>query len=104
MTQHQPIKPKNPWQILVIGGFFLLGAVLCLFQRGTLLVEHVTLGRGRSWQEVMSPERAHVYGIIYLFVAMVCFWLYFIIEIEFNGWRFPKFRLQKKRGLEKSKQ
>lgn len=103
MTQHKPIKPKNPWQLLAIGGFFLLGAILCLFQRGTVLVEHVTLGRGRSWQEVMTPQRAHVYGIIYLLVTMVCIGLYFKIEVEFNGWRLPKFRLRTKRGLNKSR-
>ena len=82
--QPNPPKKQNPWQLLVIGGFFLLGGISCLFQKGDAVVYHTNIpGRyssGASWVELVTPERAQLYGSIYSLIALICFVLYWQIR------------------------
>lgn len=83
MRRYLPNK-QNPWQLLVIGGFFLLGGLISFLQKGDTVINHANIpGRfnsGASWTEVVTPEKAHLYGSIYAGIAMICFVLYWRIR------------------------
>ena len=86
MKRLYTIKPDNPWQLLAIGGFFLLGAILWLGQKGTVVVHHFTNGAyGMSphmSDEAVSPERARIYGTIALIISLACFGFYRKLRAE----------------------
>ena len=106
MKRRHSIKTQNPWQLFVIGSFFLLGAVLWFCQRGTEMVSHFVCGAfGASPHnefEMQSPQSARLYGILALIIALLCFRMYLKLRAEFTGWRWSDLRLRLKRGPNKA--
>lgn len=88
-------KQGNPWQLIVIGCFFLLGAVIWLLQSETEFVSHFTSGaygiNPHTEVEKVSPRRARAYGTVALIIALVFFWLYLKLRVELTGRRWWDF-------------
>jgi hypothetical protein len=73
---------KNPWELMAIGIFFIVVAMIWLFQDGTKIVSHYSSGggSGRSpmpYAEVQTPALARIYGLIALVIGCICLRLYF---------------------------
>jgi len=106
VKRRHSIKTQNPWQLLVIGSFFLLGAVLWFCQRGTEMVSHFVCGAfGESPHnefEMQSPQSARVYGILALIIALLCFRMYLKLRAEFTGWRWSDLRVWLNRDSNKA--
>ncbi len=81
--------------MLVIGSFYLVGAMLWLSQSGTETVAHFVNGIYGSPQVVMekvTPTKARVYGLLSLMVALLICAFYFKLrsDISRNKWRNDK--------------
>jgi hypothetical protein len=81
----EPTDKYNPWELKVIGIFFIFAAIMWLFQDGTEIVSHYSSGGGTgrspmSYAEVQTQELARVYGFIALVLGCVCLRVYFKIR------------------------
>jgi hypothetical protein len=72
----------NPWELKVIGIFFVCVGLMWLFQDGVEIVFHYSTGGGtgrlpKSYTEVQTPELARVYGVIALVLGCICLRFYY---------------------------
>jgi hypothetical protein len=77
-----PTDKNNPWELMVIGIFFIGAAIMWLFQDGVEIVSHYSTGgaSGRlpqGYAEVQTPALARVYGSIAFVLGWICLRLYF---------------------------
>jgi drug/metabolite transporter (DMT)-like permease len=77
----EPTDKYNPWELKVIGIFFIFAGIMWLFQDGTEIVSHYSSGggTGRSpmpYNEVQTPAIARVYGLIALVLGCICLRVY----------------------------
>jgi len=76
-----PTDNYNPWELKVIGIFFVCVGLMWLFQDGGGIVFHYASGggTGRSpmpYVEVQTQELARVYGLIALVLGCICLRFY----------------------------
>lgn len=87
MKSRTPINNDNPWELLVLGIFFIMPAFLWLAQQGVEVVRHfgsaTASGRGAQMvYEVQTPVIARVYGVMALFLGVICIRLYFRLRAK----------------------
>jgi hypothetical protein len=76
-----PTDNNNPWELKVIGIFFVCVGLMWLFQDCVEIVFHYSTGGGtgrlsKSYTEVQTPELARVYGLIALVLGCICLRFY----------------------------
>jgi hypothetical protein len=81
-NMNQPTDNRDPWEVKAIGIFFLVAAMIFLFQDGEKIVTHFATGgasgrQPKGYVEVQTQEVARVYGFISLGLGCICLRLYY---------------------------